>query len=221
MKKITREKAKKNTKETVLFGLLAGLLIAGKEMLSLIPNVEIVTVLLIVYAMTFGLKALYPTYVFVLAEIFMYGIGMWAVGYLYAWGLLVLVVCLLKKRGIIRDVTERHYGLKECGDKNAVGFGDELGDKNAEECGKVSEDKKSNVRDLIVPIVVAAFFGLMFGAMSAVPMIFVGGMASAVSYFISGIPFDIAHCVGNAVTTFVLYRPLMKIMQRVNPWGQG
>lgn len=210
MKKITREKAKKSTKETALFGLLAGLLIAGKEILSLIPNVEIVTVLLIVYAMTFGLKALYPTYVFVLAEIFMYGIGMWAVGYLYAWGLLVLAVCILKRNGIIRDETGRLCAMEECGsDGNVIVLKDSF------------EDKKSNVWERAVPTVVAAVFGLTFGAMSAVPMIFVGGMASAVSYFISGIPFDIVHCAGNAVTTFVLYRPLMKIMQRVNPWGQG
>ena len=35
----------------------------------------------------------------------------------------------------------------------------------------------------------------------------------AFSYFITGIPFDIRHCVGNFVLTLVLYRPLRRAME--------
>ena len=56
--------------------------------------------------------------------------------------------------------------------------------------------------------VVAAVFGLCFGAMCAIPYLIAGGWSAAFSYWLSGIPFDLAHCVGNFAAVLVLLRAI-------------
>lgn len=55
---------------------------------------------------------------------------------------------------------------------------------------------------------VAGIFGLLFGALCSVPYFFIGGWAAAFSYWVAGIPFDLLHCVSNAVLVFTLLMPL-------------
>lgn len=62
--------------------------------------------------------------------------------------------------------------------------------------------------------VAAALHGLCFGALCAIPYFFAGGPAMAFSYWVSGVPFDLAHCAGNFVLTLVLYKPLMAGMRK-------
>lgn len=57
---------------------------------------------------------------------------------------------------------------------------------------------------------VAAVFGLCFGALCALPYLLTGGWPAAFSYWVSGIPFDIAHCIGNFAATFALLPALMR-----------
>ena len=65
---------------------------------------------------------------------------------------------------------------------------------------------------------IAGIFGLLFGALCSIPHYFIGGWAGMFAYWIAGIPFDLIHCVSNAVLTFVLLMPLYdlctKIMQK-------
>ncbi len=63
--------------------------------------------------------------------------------------------------------------------------------------------------------VVAGIFGLCFGALCSIPYFFIGGGAMALSYWVSGIPFDLIHCGGNFVFTLVLYKPLYKAMDSI------
>lgn len=58
---------------------------------------------------------------------------------------------------------------------------------------------------------VSGIFGLLFGALCSIPYFFVGGWASAFSYWVSGIPFDLIHCVSNAALTAVLLMPLYQL----------
>lgn len=60
---------------------------------------------------------------------------------------------------------------------------------------------------------VAAVHGLIFGALCSIPYLFIGGWTMALSYWVSGIPFDLIHCGGNFVMTLVLYKPLKKGME--------
>ena len=52
-------------------------------------------------------------------------------------------------------------------------------------------------------------FGLAFGALSAIPYLFIGGFQLAFTYWINGFYFDLIHCGGNFIICLVLYRPLM------------
>ena len=61
----------------------------------------------------------------------------------------------------------------------------------------------------------AGIFGLLFGALCAVPYFFVGGWAAAFAYWVAGIPFDLIHCVSNAALTFVLLIPLYKLCCKI------
>lgn len=63
--------------------------------------------------------------------------------------------------------------------------------------------------------VIAGAHGLFFGAMTAIPYLFIGGWQAAVSYWISGIPFDLLHCAGNFVVTLILSNPLLKLTRKL------
>ena len=58
-------------------------------------------------------------------------------------------------------------------------------------------------------------FGLLFGALCGIVDVFVGGLSYAVSKWISGIPFDIAHCAGNFVLALLLFTPMRKLMEKL------
>ena len=70
-------------------------------------------------------------------------------------------------------------------------------------------------RSPLIWAVTAGVFGLCFGALCAIPYIFIGGWEMAFSYWISGIPFDLIHCAGNFVSTLVLFRPLCSLMEKL------
>ena len=60
-----------------------------------LPNVEIVSLLLLLYTLFLGRKVFYIVYAFVLLEGFLYGFGIWWFSYLYVWSIWVTVVYLL------------------------------------------------------------------------------------------------------------------------------
>lgn len=62
--------------------------------------------------------------------------------------------------------------------------------------------------------VVSGVYGLFFGALCAIPWFFVGGIQMGIAYWISGIPYDIAHCIGNFTLMLILYRPVARCFKR-------
>lgn len=67
----------------------------------------------------------------------------------------------------------------------------------------------------VVWTAVSAGYGLLFGALCAIPYFFIGGWAMAFSYWVSGIPFDLLHCAGNGVLAAVLLKPLTGVLRRL------
>lgn len=67
----------------------------------------------------------------------------------------------------------------------------------------------------VVWTVLAALHGFCFGAMCAIPYLFIGGWAAAFSYWVAGISFDLIHGVSNAVICFFLLDPLVKLLERL------
>ena len=73
--------------------MLFGLQVA----LRLLPNIEVVSLLIVLFALHFRHRTLFMIYIFVLLEGLVYGFGIWWVSYLYVWTILYLAAILLKK----------------------------------------------------------------------------------------------------------------------------
>lgn len=81
----------KYIKSLVLIGLLASSITAGKLALAQLPNIEIVTLFIIMYTAVFGYKISLPsTLIFVTVEMFIYGVNTWVVSYYIHWCALAL-----------------------------------------------------------------------------------------------------------------------------------
>ena len=85
--------------DITLIAILSASLTAGKLVLSVVPNVEVVTFLFITYTVLFGLKrSLATAFVFVTTEILIYGFGTWILGYYILWPMLILITHFMAKR---------------------------------------------------------------------------------------------------------------------------
>ena len=151
-----------------LFSVLGALTFAAKYVMAFLPNIEPVSLCVMLYAVTFGVKALYPIYLYVLMELLFYGLGTWNVMYLYIWPVLGLIAYAFRKM------------------EHPLGWA-----------------------------ILSGSFGLLFGALCMPVDILVGGIAFATSNWASGIPFDIAHCIGNFIISLVLFNPMRKLMTRL------
>lgn len=69
-------------------------------------------------------------------------------------------------------------------------------------------------RSALIWAVVAALHGLLFGLLYALVYFFLGGFEMVLAKWISGIPFDLAHCAGNFVLTLLLFTPLYKAFEK-------
>lgn len=162
-------KAQLSFSQLTVLSLLGAVLFAVQVVLSFLPNIELVSLLIILYTRVYGAKAFYPVYLFVLMEGLYYGFNTWFINYLYVWAVLVFVTLLLR----------RHTSTALWTFVNAA-------------------------------------FGLFFGAFCSIIYLFLGGVPAMLSYWISGIPFDVLHMVGNGLTAFVLLPPLYRLLARLN-----
>lgn len=161
-------KKKLTLKQIALFGILGGLTFAAKVVMAGLPNIEPVSLMVMLFAVTFGRKAVFPIYVYVFMEFLLYGFNTWSVCYLYIW--LVLAVCARLLRGMTHPLA---WAL------------------------------------------LSGVYGLCFGALCAPVDVVIGGFGYALGKWVNGIPFDIAHCIGNFVLALVLFVPLRKVMTRL------
>ena len=129
-------------RELVLMALLGAMMFAAKMALAALPNIEPVTLLVMVYAVVFGRRAL--------------------------WAMLWLIARSLRKM------------------EQPLGWA-----------------------------VLAGFYGAFFGAMCAPVYVFTNGWAYALSWWISGIPFDLIHGVGNFAMALVLFAPCRKALEHM------
>ncbi|MDD4797130.1 MAG: hypothetical protein PHO66_05125 [Eubacteriales bacterium] len=91
-------KSRLSTRDIALVGILSALLTVGKLSLSFLPNIEVVTLLLMVYTVVLGWqRAILAAVVFSLVEILLYGIQTWVVMYLLIWPALVALTALLQR----------------------------------------------------------------------------------------------------------------------------
>ncbi len=149
-------------------GVLTAVVFAAQVAMGFLPNIELVTLLFILYTLVLGRKVFLVIYVFVFLEGIFYGFGLWWVNYLYVWTVQSIVTLMLRKQ-------------------TSVFFWS----------------------------ILSGFYGISFGALCAIPYFFMGGPSSAFAYWVSGIAYDIPHCIGNVIVCLLLFKPLYKVLDQV------
>ena len=87
-------------KAAALVGILAATLECVKLALTMIPNFEAVTLFTAIYGYVFGWFGVISTFIFVIAEMLIYGVNTWVVLYFIYWPLVAIVFMLLKRVGL-------------------------------------------------------------------------------------------------------------------------
>ena len=100
-------------KDLTALAVFAALMIALQVALAGLPNIELVTLMIILATCVLGWKSLLSVAIFILAEGLLYGFGIWWFNYLYVWPLLVLMVMALRKwsHPLLWAVLGALYGL--------------------------------------------------------------------------------------------------------------
>ena len=152
-----------------LFGMLGALTFAAKYAMSALPNIESVSLMVMLFAVTFGIKALFPIYLYVGMEILFFGLGLWNFNYLYIWAILAVIAWFVRRM------------------EHPLGWA-----------------------------MLSGVYGLLFGLLCAPVDAVIGGFAYAGAKWVSGIPFDLAHCAGNFVIALLLFKPMRKLLCKLN-----
>lgn len=148
--------------------MLGSLTFAAKVAMAGLPNIEPASLFIMLFAVVFGKKCIYPIYTYVVMEFLCYGIHLWSINYLYVWLILAAGAWLLR-----------------------------------------------SVKNPFVWALLSGGFGLLFGLFCAPVYLVSGGIGYAVSWWISGVPFDLLHAGGNFVMALVLFVPLRKLLTRL------
>ncbi len=172
------KKRRLNVREIAALGVCTALIFASQIGLSFAANIELVSLLFIIYGQVFEKKTFYIVYAFAFLEGMAWGFNpSWWTMYLYIWDIIVILAIIFKK----------------------------------------------NENPLFWAIV-SGTYGLSFGFLGLLPIFVIGlgkggtlqaGFNMAFSYWISGIPFDIRHCIGNFCMALVLYKPLHYLMKKI------
>ena len=156
-------------REMVLYAMLGAMTFALQVVMAGLPNIEPVSLLVMLFAATFGWKSLYSVYVFVIMEVLFHGLGLWNINYLYIWAILAVAAIFLRSM------------------QTPLGWA-----------------------------LLSGVYGLAFGALCGIVDLFIGGPEYALAKWLSGIPFDIAHCIGNFVIALILWKPLYTLLAQLH-----
>ena len=159
---------KLTVRQVVLFGMLGALIFAAKYVMAFLPNIEPVSLMVMLCAVVFGRKGAYPIALYVLMEVLFYGLGLWNINYLYIWAILGIAAGQMRK-----------------------------------------------VQGALPWAILSGTFGLLFGALCAPVDVVIGGFGYAIAKWVSGIPFDIAHCLGNFAIALVMFVPMRNLLEKL------
>lgn len=80
-----------------LSGILGAILLVSQIALAPLPNIEIVSVLVVLFTLVLGKYVAYTLSVFILLEGLVYGFGLWWFSYLYIWTILAIFTFFFRK----------------------------------------------------------------------------------------------------------------------------
>lgn len=159
---------KERISDISIMGMMVAVLEIVKFAFMSVPNIELVTLFIILFTLIIGKKALVVVTAFSLIECFIWGFGLWSIGYFYVWPILVIITLIFKKS-----------------------------------------------KNPLVWAIIAGFYGLLFGAFFALTNLVVSGVEAAISFWMSGLLFDILHCISNFLVTLVMFKPLYNILNKI------
>ncbi len=79
-----------------LMAMMGVVMVVSKEALAFLPNIELVSLLVILFTVTFTWRVVGALAVFLLLQGLLYGFGLWWFMYLYIWPLLALLAWLFR-----------------------------------------------------------------------------------------------------------------------------
>lgn len=85
------------TNDIVLIGILAALLKVSQAALSFLPNIEVVSLLILIFSIRLGVKrTIYITTVFSILNMLLWGVNPASIGYFGTWAIFALICSALK-----------------------------------------------------------------------------------------------------------------------------
>lgn len=147
--------------------MLTAILFLGQVCMAFLPNIEVVTLLVILYTQVYKKKVFFIIYAFALLEGVFYGFGIWWFNYLYVWSIQAVINLLFRKQ-----------------------------------------------KSVVFWSILSGFYGITFGVLCSLPYFAIGGPSAAFAYWVSGLAYDIPHCIGNVALCLVLFRPLVYILRK-------
>jgi len=162
--------------DLAVIGIMVAIMLVAKVVLDILPNIELVSFLVIMYGLCFGWRVLCVIPIFVAVQALLYPFGDWVIMYIYIWWIPALAGMLFKR-----------------------------------------------VDNIWVWSIFSGLYGLLFGALCSVTYFVFGcieggvsfGLSTAFAKWISGIPFDLTHCIGNFAVMLVLYKPIRKTLTNI------
>lgn len=162
--------------DIAVIGIMTAILLAAKVALDFLPNIELVSFLMILYGICFGWRVLCVIPIFVAVQALLYPFGDWVIMYIYIWWIPAVAGMLFKR-----------------------------------------------VDNVWIWSIFSGVYGLLFGALGAITYFAFGlieggvsfGFSTAFAKWISGIPFDLTHCIGNFAVMLILYIPIRKTLTRI------
>lgn len=111
---VNSDKTKKiSIKDIVIIAMMSTILFTVQIVIAVLPNIELVSLLVIIYTLVFRWRTLLIIYIFAVLQGLVYGFGPWWIMYLYIWTILFLIVTLLRNNTsvIIWAFVSGIYGL--------------------------------------------------------------------------------------------------------------
>lgn len=155
-------------RDIAIIAMMSVILYGVQVAFAFLPNIELVSLLVIIFSLVFGYKVFFIIYIFVAVEGLTYGFGTWWIAYTYVWSVLAVVTLLLRR-----------------------------------------------IQSSYIWAFVSGLYGLLFGFLCALTFTFFGGPQMVFAYWISGIMFDVTHCIGNFFVALVLFKPLKFVLLKL------
>ena len=152
-----------------LMAILGVVMYVLQVALGFLPNIELVSICVVLFTLVFKKRIIGILAVFILLEGLTYGFGTWWFMYLYVWPILAMLTYLFRKID------------------TSLGWA-----------------------------ILSGAFGLLFGALCSIVYFIIGGIGGGVAYFLSGIPYDIPHCISNFVLMLLLYKKLRTLLEKLD-----